>query len=92
VNLTWFAVFRREAYIFSDILYVVVCVVFAVFVILQHNEGAITTEYIILVAFEILNLVNLYIQSRLVARTPGRKPVGSSGESDEYVVTLTVTR
>jgi len=92
VNLTRFAVFRREAYIFSDILYVVVCVVFAVFVILQHNEGAITTEYIILVAFEILNLVNLYIQSRLVARTPGRKPVGSSGESDEYVVTLTVTR
>jgi len=92
VNLTRFAMFRREAYIFSDILYVVMCVVFAVFVILQHNEGAITAEYIILAAFEVLNLVNLYIQSRLVARTQGRKLVGSSGESDEYVVTLSVTR
>ena len=93
VNLTHFAIFRREAYVASDVLYVIVCVVFAVLVILDRNSGAITAEYIILLAFEILNIANIYILSRLETRAaPALKAAGSSVETDEYVVTLTITR
>jgi len=91
VNLTSFAIFRRQAYVASDVLYVIVCVVFAVLVVLDRNGGAITAEYIILLAFEALNIANIYILSRLEARA-APKPVGSSGETEEYVVTLTITR